>query len=99
MAELTTAASPRAATGLSSRAATMACSVADVLEERCSLESGVVETAAFLREWAGTTLTGVEAPATPLHRLEARFGLTEQESDLLLLAGLPDEHEGIATTF
>lgn len=101
MDDLMTEPSPRVGDSLSARAATIARSIADVLEERCSAGSGASEAAAFLREWADSTRTDIEPSAqeTPLHHLAAHFALTRQECDLLVLAGLPDEHEGIATTF
>src|SRR5215468_10151374 len=84
---------------LSARAATVARDVADVLEARCSPAAGADETVAFLREWADSAHHGVNGHDTPLDGMAARFGLTGQEVGLVLLAGLADEHEGLATTF
>lgn len=91
--------------GLSARAARVARAVAGVLEERCSAESGARESAQFLRDWATTAEAAPVRDLThphlerPLDRLAGRFGLADAEVDLLLLAGLPEEHEGLATTF
>jgi len=86
-------------TGLSARAAEIACCVADVLLARCSPQSGVSEAAAFLREWAASTADTAHLDNAPFDAVARRYRLSPDECDLLLLAGLPDEHEGIATTF
>jgi len=84
---------------LSARVATLALDVAAVLELHCSPESGAADAVAFLRSWAETTTASPPATTSgPLDRLVARFGLTERECDLLLLAGLPEEHEGLSST-
>lgn len=90
-------------TALSARAAGVARAIAVVLEARCTPESGAAGAAAFLREWAGS-VTGAAGESAhdgqhPLATLSRRVGLSNDECDLVLLAGLPDEHEGIATTF
>lgn len=84
---------------LSERAAAVARDVADVLEARCSPAARADETVAFLREWADSTDHGITGHDTPLDRMAVGFGLTGQEVGLILLAGLADEHEGLATTF
>jgi hypothetical protein len=99
MAELTMTTPLPYRTTLSARAEAMARSVADVIELRGSTESGAGETAAFLRAWADGSRAAVESLTCPLDRLAARLRLTEHECDLIVLAGLPDEHEGIAATF
>src|SRR4051794_38469113 len=89
-----------ASADLSARAGRVALAVAGVLEARCTPESGAAEASAFLRSWALTAGATTRAPlVTPLDRLVARFGLSHAEHDLLVLAGLPEEHEGLATTF
>lgn len=85
---------------LSVRTGRLAQRVADVLERYCSPESGVAQAAGFLRDWAASTQTpGLPPVDTPLTRLVRGFGLGADEEDLLLLAGLPEEHEGLAATF
>ena len=85
---------------LSARAGRLARRVADVLERYCSPESGASQAVSFLRDWAdGTSAPRWPALESPLGRLTHRFGLSDEEQDLLLLAGLPEEHEGLATTF
>ncbi|MFE2480428.1 AAA family ATPase [Streptomyces sp. NPDC059389] len=90
---------------LSRRAAEIALRVAELLENLCSEEAGG-ESVAFLRDWAAgaaqraAAAPGARPPAdTPLDRLVHRFGLGSLETDLVLFAGLPDEHEGLARTF
>lgn len=85
---------------LSARAGVLARRVADVVERYCSPESGAPQAVAFLRDWAnGTSAPPWPALETPFGRLTQHFGLTDEEGDLLILAGLPEEHEGLATTF
>ncbi|MGH7744122.1 MAG: ATP-binding protein [Candidatus Dormibacteria bacterium] len=84
---------------LSARAAQLATRLAALLEQRCSPESGAAEAVDFLRRWA-MSATSIQLPGLhPLDLLATRFGLTDDEVDVLLLAGLPDEHEGLASTF
>lgn len=84
---------------LTARAARIARCVAAVLELHGSAESGAPEAAGFLRNWADTASALPELVDAPLDALAGRFMLTPAEIDLLLLAGLPEEHEGIAATF
>ena len=87
---------------LSAQAARIARRLADIVEETCSVESGAPAAAAFLREWAGTTTAGVPLDGSlrqqPLDRLTEHLGIDRAERDLVLLAGLSEEHEGVATT-
>ncbi|QUQ63889.1 ATP-binding protein [Kutzneria sp. CA-103260] len=83
---------------LSARAATLAVRIADVLAAQCSTESGAGEAVDFLRTWA-KEMAAPTLPGHPFDLLAQRFQLTEDERDLLLLAGLPEEHEGLAGTF
>jgi hypothetical protein len=95
----------RVSRALSARAGSMAARVADVLDTRCSAESGAPAAAAFLREWAASATPGEDAAAKapdrrdPLAALAGRLGLSPAEIDLLLLAGLAEEHEGMASIF
>jgi hypothetical protein len=85
---------------LAVRAGRLALRVAEVLEQYCSPESGASQAAGFLRNWAASTGSPAESPRpAPLDRLVGVFGLTAEETDLLLLAGLVEEHEGLAATF
>lgn len=86
---------------LTARAATVALRLAGLLEERCSVESGAGAAASFLRTWSGSALAE-ESPAPlaqPLECLARYYSLSRAEVDVLLLAGLPEEHEGLASTF
>jgi hypothetical protein len=97
---VTTAHADTVGIDLAARAGLLALRVADVLEQYCSPESGASQAVGFLRDWA--TSTGYPAEAlrdTPLDRLVRGFRLTAEETDLLLLAGLVEEHEGLAATF
>ena len=89
---------PRTSARLSRRAAALAARVADLLDQ--ALPGPGEHTAArdFLRtmaDEAGPPLWDADE-TDPLDRLAAGYALTPVEVDLLLLAGLPDEHEGYA---
>ncbi|WP_283559142.1 ATP-binding protein [Paenarthrobacter sp. PH39-S1] len=84
---------------LTARTARIAREVAAVLELHGSAGSGAAEAADFFRSWADGTSARQDPVDAPLDALAARFALTPPEVDLLLLAGLPEEHEGIAATF
>ncbi|GIF18182.1 hypothetical protein BJ973_008855 [Actinoplanes tereljensis] len=79
---------------LGDRLATLVRALADLVAH-----NGVPD--GFLRSFAAT----LTAPGTPpvdaarLDALAARLELTGTERNLVLLAGLPDEHEGMAATF
>jgi hypothetical protein len=85
---------------LSARAADLAIRVADLVEAHCSPESALAAVA-FLRSWAQRSIQNAPTPgpAAPLDLLCARRGYGPLEEDLILLAGLPEEHEGLAGTF
>ena len=98
------AASPardRTGRDLSAQAAAVAVRVAELVEANCTAESAR-SAVAFLRSWAGgtgaATATAADAPS-PLDRLVSRYRLSAVARDLLVLAGLPEEHEGLAGTF
>jgi hypothetical protein len=85
---------------LAAHAAGLARRLAALLEATCSPESGGAAAAAFLRRWADAAAGRPAAERSgPLDGLAERFALSAEERDLLLLAGLPDEHEGLASTF
>lgn len=89
----------QASLGLSALAADIAMVLADVVAGACSADSGAVETAAFLRNWSqGRDTAGLSEPDS-LRNLIDVYGITDPECDLLLLAGLAEEHEGLAATF
>jgi hypothetical protein len=90
---------------LSARAADLAQRLAELIEARASAESGADAAAAFLRDWARSAAPvpalladPAAGPARPLAGLVSRLRLTGVEVDLLLLAGLAEEHEGLAST-
>ncbi|MFB7263347.1 ATP-binding protein [Streptomyces nojiriensis] len=90
---------------LSARAAVVALRVAELLETTCSEEAGG-ESSAFLRDWADGAMSRAEQirgagplTGTPFDRLVHRLGIGPLEAELVLLAGLPEEHEGLAGTF
>jgi hypothetical protein len=97
---------------LSARAAELAVRVAGLVEENCS--PGSAQAAVdFLRSWARQSVPDVVSPMpaapfpsepataamAPLDRLCARYPYGPLDLDLILLAGLPEEHEGLAATF
>ncbi|RZT17536.1 ATPase family protein associated with various cellular activities (AAA) [Kribbella sp. VKM Ac-2569] len=85
---------------LTARVGRVARAVADVLDDRCTPESGARQASTFLRDWAETASAPAGLPLqTPLDRLVGSFDLSSEEQDMLILAGLPEEHEGLATTF
>lgn len=81
------------------RAAHMARDVAAVVERVGGAVSGAAESAAFLRDWAGSVDVRCASDEEPLDRVARRFALTPLECDLLVLAGLPEVHEGVASAF
>lgn len=86
---------------LTARAARVVRRLADLLDEQCTEQSGARRTAQFLREWANDTQVdnpGADVLMQPLDRITAHYRLTDADVDLILLAGLPDEHEGLAAT-
>jgi hypothetical protein len=85
--------------GLSALAADIAMVLADVIAAAGSAESGAAETVGFLRSWAQTRDTTTLSEPDSLRSVVERYGLTDPECDLLLLAGLAEEHEGLAATF
>ena len=105
------AAEPSAASrDLSARAAVLALRLANFVEEHSSEAAGAGPAVAFLRRWAGAAIeagpgSGGTGPAgapgreAPLGQLVERLGLSDVERDLLLLAGLPEEHEALADIF
>lgn len=89
------------AAALTALAAGVAHRLAEVLLAHCSAESGGPEAARFLGSWADSAGPSHPDPAVrpvTLHRLVERHGLSPVECDLIVLAGLAEEHEGIAAT-
>jgi len=78
--------------------------VADLVLEHCSTGDDTDATVGFLRAWAdrgdAAAATGNgSGRATTLEPAIHRLGLARDEIDLVMLAGLADEHEGLAATF
>jgi hypothetical protein len=87
---------------LSARAAAMAERLAEFVQTHASAEAGASAAVDFLRGWVRATLdAGLPAglPGSPFLQLATRLGLSRVERDLLLLAGLPEEHEALSGTF
>jgi cytidylate kinase len=63
------------------------------------VEGALAEGQAFLQALFEAAANGSppEPFVSPLHRLAATLQLTEEEVALILLAGMPEEHEGLAT--
>ena len=83
---------------LTARAARLALAVADVLEASTSSESGAAHAVGFLRDWARSGSTVLPGAYQPLDVLVEHYQLCAAEVELLLLAGLAEEHEGLAGT-
>lgn len=84
---------------LGRRVASVTLRLADVLERDGVADSGAAEAATYLRGCAAELRDGAPHSDEALRRVVAAFGLTDLECDLLVLAGLADEHEGIAAIF
>jgi hypothetical protein len=86
---------------LTARAAALARRLANVIVANCTPESGAPQAAEFLSNWASVAETEDLEPALPvtLRRLVRRLGLGPLEIELVVLAGLAEEHQGIAATF
>jgi ATPase family associated with various cellular activities (AAA) len=92
---------PAPSAALTALAGGLARRLADVLVAHGSTESGAAEAAGFLSSWAETAAAHTNgftrAPIT-LQRLAERHGVSPIERDLVVLAGLAEEHQGIAAT-
>jgi len=90
---------PRPSARLARRTAGLAGRLADLLDQALPAGGEHTATRDFLRAMAaaaeGPQLRHGEG-LDPLERLEAGFALSPADTDLLLLAGLADEHEGYA---
>jgi hypothetical protein len=83
---------------LTARASGLALAVADVVEASASSDSGAAQAVSFLRDWAGSASPVLPVARQPLDVLADHYQLCAAEIDLLLLAGLAEEHEGLAST-
>ena len=87
------------------RAAVVVDRLADVIDGLDSQDPHADSAVGFLRGWADDArVTGPpgDVPpwaSEPLDLLVERLGLTPDEHDLVVLAGLAEEHEGLAGTF
>jgi ATPase family associated with various cellular activities (AAA) len=86
---------------LTGHAAALAHRLAQVILANCTPESGALQAAEFLNSWAGVAEAEEPDPALPitLQRLVWRLGLSPLEIELVVLAGVAEEHQGIAATF
>jgi hypothetical protein len=87
-----------ASQAMTNRAAAAARRVAELLQRGDEPPTGDADAnAAFLREWADVVSVGIGYPAVaPIDLLTTGLALTDLETDLLMLAGLPEEHDGLA---
>jgi hypothetical protein len=95
------AADETASAALTARAGDWARRIADLLSARFTAEPKADEAVSFLRNWSDALEQPQPAagcPAEPFAQLGARYLLSQHEEDLILLAGLPEEHEGLAST-
>ncbi|MDD9206910.1 ATP-binding protein [Georgenia sp. 10Sc9-8] len=79
--------------------ATLARRLADLLDATAGDQPGSHATGTFLRVWADNLDVPADDAASPLARLRDRMTPTPEELELLALAGLAEEHEGLASTF
>lgn len=88
---------------LSSEAGMLAGRLADFLAASLpQSESAAAQSCSFLRSIEEALSRGAAAPQAgtePLDRLPAKLNLSPLERDLIVFAGLPEEHEGLAATF
>lgn len=91
---------PTALNELTRRLVGLAGRLADLIEGTCPGVDDGTDAATFLRAWARAQPAADEPDAnTLLERLRRRMSLSEPEVELVVLAGMPDEHEGLAGTF
>jgi ATPase family associated with various cellular activities (AAA) len=88
---------------LTAEAGVVAEALATVIERLDSADHAAAATVSFLRSWGdqarrGLTMGPVPGARSPLDSLTARLGLTNTERLLVVLAGLAEEHEGLAGT-
>ena len=88
---------------LTAEAGAVAEALAAVIERLDSADRAATATVSFLRSWIdqarrGLAMGPVPGPRSPLDSLTARLGLTDTERRLVVLAGLAEEHEGLAGT-
>ncbi len=84
---------------LTARVARLALATADVVETSASAGSGAAAAVGFLRDWAASVSAAPPGARQPLDVLAGHYQLSSAEIELLLLAGLAEEHEGLASTF
>src|SRR4051812_2478437 len=92
---------PQTAAALSAEAARLGAALAALLDELPDAHAeAFADASAFLRRMAATRgpspATRADAEAFPLDRLTAALGLSDLERDAVVLAGMPEEHEGYA---
>jgi len=83
---------------LTAATAVLARSVAEVVEQVGGAEPSSLAAIRFLRDWAESTGPVLPSRGQPLELLTSRYQLAEAERELLLLAGLAEEHEGLSST-
>lgn len=91
---------------LAREVAVVAARLASLLEQALPADGALAQAQSFLRAVADSAGSPDDARAkpprdrplarSPLHRLGAALGLANVELDLIILAGLTDEHEGFA---
>ena len=90
---------PRATTAavLSAETGRLAAALAELLDGLAEEHADVLaDSAAFLRRMADAGDRAAAGDAFPLDRLCAGLDLSAIERDLVVLAGMPEEHEGYA---
>ena len=83
---------------LTAAAARVARTVAEVIERSTSGDAAAAAAETFLRDWADSAGVPGAAGSHPFDLLADRYRLLPAERELILLAGLAEEHEGLAGT-
>lgn len=89
---------PDPSAALTAGVADVARRLAEVILASCAPETGARQAADFLTGWADASADEPRCPPITLERLRIRLDLSELDTELVLLAGLAEEHQGLAAT-
>jgi hypothetical protein len=83
---------------LTAVSADLARSIAEVIAQSAGGDQASASAISFLRDWADSAGPVLPAAGLPLDLLTEHYRLVSAERDLILLAGLAQEHEGLSGT-